>query len=152
MTEQLRLCLVECGGVQLGLDAVVVREITTADRYTQVPLAPEAVRGLLNLRGTVVPILDVRALLGMEPRPEGQECHQVIVETEHDAVALEVDQATDLVTVPRRNATTVPENMTAVDASLLMGMVGTDDGLVLVVNIPALLTKGFGAPAEGLAR
>jgi len=152
MTEQLRLCLVQCGGVQFGLDAVAVREITTADRYTQIPLAPETVRGLLNLRGTVVPILDVRALLGLAPRPDGQDSHKVIVETEHDAVALEVDHATDLVTVPRRNATTVPENMTEVDPSLLMGMVSTDEGLVLVLNIAALLTRGFGAPDESRAR
>jgi purine-binding chemotaxis protein CheW len=90
--------LVRCGGQVLALEAGLVREILTASEPTRIPGAPEAVRGLVNVRGTLVPVVDTARAAGLGGGDEGGGS-LVLVERRGRPVALVVEEVLDLVTV-----------------------------------------------------
>jgi purine-binding chemotaxis protein CheW len=94
----LRLLLFRCGEQVFAVEAAVVREIIAAPASTRIPGAPAAVQGLVNVRGTLVPVVDTATAIGLEA--EGARGSLVLVERNGRTVALAVDEVLDLVTVP----------------------------------------------------
>lgn len=94
----LRLLLFRCGGQVLAVEAGTVREILSAAEPTRIPGAPAAVRGLVNVRGTLVPVVDAAAAVGL-PANDGAGT-LVLVDRHGKPVGLAVDEVLDLVTVP----------------------------------------------------
>ncbi len=94
----LRLLLFRCGGQVLAVEAGVVREILAASEPTRIPGSSPAVLGLVNVRGTLVPVVDTAQAVGLPgSHPRGT---LVIVERHGRPVALAVDEVIDLVTMP----------------------------------------------------
>ncbi len=95
----LRLLLFRCGGQVLAVEAGAVREILPASPATRIPGAPESVLGLINVRGTLVPVVDTAGAVGLEAasRSEGS---VVLVERRGRTVGLAVDEVIDLAAVP----------------------------------------------------
>jgi purine-binding chemotaxis protein CheW len=94
----LRLLLFRCGGQVLAVEAGVVREIIAATEPTRIPGTPAAVLGLVNVRGTLVPVVDAAAAVGLTARNGTPTL--VLVERNNRPVALAVEEVLDLVTVP----------------------------------------------------
>jgi len=93
----LRLLLFRCGGQVLAVEAGVVREILAASEPTRIPGSSPAVLGLVNVRGTLVPVVDAAQAVGLPgPSPRGT---LVIVERHGRPVGLAVDEVLDLVSV-----------------------------------------------------
>jgi purine-binding chemotaxis protein CheW len=97
--EMLRVLVFEVGEQRYGLRAADVLEIVPAVTVTPVPDAPAHVEGMLNLRGRAVPVVDVRASLGLPRRAAAHTDHLIVVGVEEGAAALRVDRATELVSV-----------------------------------------------------
>ena len=95
----LRLLLFRSGGQVLAVDAGDVREIIAAGEATRIPGAARAIRGLVNVRGTLVPVVDMAEAVGLAG-VNGSAGTLVIVERHTKPVALAVDEVLDLVTVP----------------------------------------------------
>ena len=95
----LRLLLFRCGGQVMAVEAGVVREILAADDPTRIPGAARAVRGLVNLRGTLVPVVDTADAVGLGAG-NGSARTLVIVERRSKLIGLAVDEVLDLLTVP----------------------------------------------------
>jgi purine-binding chemotaxis protein CheW len=93
----MRLLLFRCGSQVLAAEAAAVREILPAGPATRIPGAPAPVRGLINVRGTLVPVVDTAAAAGLEG---GAGATVILVERKGRTVALVVDEVLDLVTVP----------------------------------------------------
>jgi len=94
----IQLLLFRCGGQVLALEAGLVREILAASEPTRIPGAPEAVRGLVNVRGTLVPVVDAARAAGLGAGEAGPGS-LVLVERRGRSVALVVEEVLDLVTV-----------------------------------------------------
>lgn len=86
----------EIGGRRFGLLAAEVRELVRAVTIVPLPLAPTAIEGVINLRGRVVPVLDLRPRLGLPDRPAQPSDHLIIARAGERAVALRVDRALEL--------------------------------------------------------
>jgi len=95
----LRLLLFRCGGQVMAVEAGVVREIVASDDPTRIPGAARAVRGLVNLRGTLVPVVDTADAAGLGAA-NGAARTLVIVERNGKLVGLAVEEVLDLLTVP----------------------------------------------------
>jgi purine-binding chemotaxis protein CheW len=95
----LRLLLFRSSGQVFAVEAGAVREILPAKSPTRIPGAPDAVRGLLNVRGTLIPVVDAATAIGLAegPRTGGS---VILVERDARPVGLVVDEVLDLVTVP----------------------------------------------------
>jgi purine-binding chemotaxis protein CheW len=83
-------CLFEVAGQTFAVEINRAREARIVDSYTVVPLAPPHVRGMTNLRGAIIPIVDLRVLLDLPPRG-GSAVHVLVVEANGVRVAIAVD-------------------------------------------------------------
>jgi purine-binding chemotaxis protein CheW len=95
----LRLLLFRSGGQVFAVDAGAVREVLPAMPSTRIPGAPAAVRGLVNVRGTLVTIVDAAQAIGLGSAPPGSAGLLVLVEHRSRPVGLAVDDVLDLVSV-----------------------------------------------------
>ena len=84
-------------GHYLGIDVLEMQEVLRGQRLTPVPLAPEVVEGLINLRGQIVPAIDLRRVLKLAPADPGQDRFSVVARSDHGPVSLQVDEIGDVV-------------------------------------------------------
>ena len=128
----------EVGGRRLGLPAGVLREVLRAVAIAALPKAPPIVEGVINLRGTLVPVLDIRQRFGLPPTPVALEQHLLIAQAGSRLVALRVDRALDLVGV---DETTI-ESTAAVapGAEYVAGIAKLADGLLVINDLERFLS------------
>ncbi|MDB4889781.1 MAG: CheW protein [Gemmatimonadetes bacterium] len=120
-----------------GCDIEAVREIIPYRRATRLPGAPRYVQGLINLRGTIITVLDLGARLDAERAPV-QEGSIILATHGTRVVGVAVDEVMDVQTI-----TEEPIGTNGVDAprGLVRGLGHLDDGVVVLVNIHALVTQ-----------
>lgn len=134
----LQLLCVEVATHRCALPLDVVVEIHPAVELVSLPDAPEVVVGLANRRGSPVPVLGLRHRLGLPTRPLKVEDRLVVVDLPERRVALLVDAALDVITVP---SSALDEAVTrSADAVRSSGVVVLHDGLVVVLDVATFLS------------
>ncbi len=99
MTGPTQLCTFLVDDLSFGVDVLDVQEVIRFQRITPVPLADSALRGLINLRGHVVPAIDMRRRLGLPDRTADELPINIVLRTEDGPVSLLVDEIVDVVEV-----------------------------------------------------
>ncbi len=127
------------GGFYFGIDVLQVQEVLRNQEMTPVPLAPEVVEGLINLRGQIVTALDMRRRLGLALRSGHQTPMNVVVRNEEGVVSLLVDEIGDVVEADASSFERAPENLDPVIRSLVLGIHKLKDRLLLVLDIDQTL-------------
>lgn len=122
-----------------GVDIMAVREIKEWSVITRLPKQPEYVRGVLNLRGVMVPIIDLRCRFG-QGLTETTPLHiVVIVQIDERLVGLLVDRVLDIVAFDVGKIQAVPKMVQSARAGFLAGLVTLDGNLIALVDLPSLL-------------
>lgn len=138
-----QLLTFELGSVRYGLDILRVQEIRAWTPVTEVPTSPLFVRGIINLRGAIVPILDLRERFGLEVPPYGPKTVVIILECRaggrRRTMGVVVDAVSDVLDVPGDGMLDAPDLYGAIDTDFLMG-VTRGDALCLVLDIDRLLS------------
>ncbi|MFC7478227.1 chemotaxis protein CheW [Dankookia sp. GCM10030260] len=124
---------------EYGVDIMAVREIKGWSDTTAIPHAPGWIRGVINLRGIIVPILDLRARFGMAPTVPTAMHVVVIIQTGTRTAGLLVDAVSDIIAVAPEEIRPVPEVGTGVPEQLLYGLVPREHGMVALVTLDNLL-------------
>ncbi|MFN7840202.1 MAG: chemotaxis protein CheW [Pirellula sp.] len=106
-----QLCTFFLDSQMFGIDVQTVQEVIRYQQMTDIPLAPDAVCGLINLRGQIVTAIDLRKRLGLPSRPEGQLPMNVVVRSDDGAVSLLVDQIGDVQESDLENFASPPETL-----------------------------------------
>ena len=130
------------GGHYLGIGVPNVQEVLRDQPVTPVPLASELVAGLINLRGKIVPQLDMRRLLQLPAREADAAAFSVVVETEHGAVSLLVDEIEDVVELDASSFEPTPRNVEANVLALLLGVHRMPHRLLLILDIGRTVDVG----------
>ena len=125
---------------EYGIDIMAVREIRGWAATTAIPHAPPWIRGVINLRGIIVPILDLRARFGMPLTVPTQMHVVVIIQTGTRTAGLLVDAVSDIISVAPEEIRPVPEIGASVPERLLCGLVPLERGMVALVSLESLLT------------
>ncbi|WP_293860312.1 chemotaxis protein CheW [uncultured Alsobacter sp.] len=140
-----RVLMLGLGGEYLAIDAAIVREIMDPAPVTTVPGARSFVSGVINVRGEIVPLADLRVRLGMPATEHGPDTRFVVIEVEAGdepepilvtVVADKVHEVCDLDCPP---ASTVPRIGMAWPPELIRGVALWKDDFVILPNLPALL-------------
>lgn len=127
------------GAEEYGVDIMAVREIKGWMATTRLPNAPRHVRGVINLRGTIVPIFDLRARFG-QGLTEATKTHVVvIVSIGARVVGLLVDAVSDILAISASGILPVPEMERTVDVDYLSGLVTVDGRMVALLDLDRLL-------------
>ena len=135
MSEQSQYCTFWVDGLFFGVAVSSVQEVLRYQSLTAVPSAPEAIRGLINLRGQIVTAVDLRCRLGLPPRADGELPMNVIVRSRGEVVSLLVDDIGDVIT-PSGGLETepAPANVPSVVQDVLTGVLALPDALLLVLD------------------
>ena len=127
---------------EYGVDIMLVREIKGWIETTALPQAPSYVRGVINLRGVIVPILDLRARFGMGTTVPTRMHVIIIVIVGARTIGLLVDAVSDIISVEPGAIRPVPQMDLPTDEIFLDGLVALDDRMVTLVSLNGLI--GFG--------
>jgi purine-binding chemotaxis protein CheW len=122
-----------------GIPALRVRDVLRRQPITRVPLAGPEIAGAINLRGHIVPAIDLRARL-KTPRPEPGAMSMCVVVEKSDPFCLIVDSVGDVITVDAEAIEPLPASLPPVWTSMCRGIHRLNDSLLLIVDIDALLT------------
>jgi purine-binding chemotaxis protein CheW len=139
------------GDEQYGVDIMAVREIKGWSEITHLPRQPDYVRGVLNLRGIMVPIIDLRSRFG-EGVTEATPLHIVIiVQAGKRQVGLLADRVLDIVGFETAQVQPVPRVTGESTLSFLRGLINCDAGMIALIDIDKLLEMNDGAAPAAAA-
>jgi purine-binding chemotaxis protein CheW len=139
------------GDDQYGVDIMAVREIKGWSDITHLPKQPEYVRGVLNLRGSIVPIVDLRCRFG-QGLTETTPLHIVIiVQIGKRQIGLIGDRVLDIVSVDAAQIQPVPRTAQGATTDFLSGLVTHDNAMIALIDLPNLLSVEIGEPAMDAA-
>jgi purine-binding chemotaxis protein CheW len=126
------------GGQRYGLPIVDVRELVRAVAITPLPNAPAVIEGVVNVRGRIVPVLDVRARFRLPAKPLDPSDHFIVASAGPRGVILRVDRATHLALVDE--ASVQPPETLGPSATYVAGVAKLDGGLVLIHDLATFLS------------
>ncbi len=134
-TTAVQYCTFFLDGLFFGVDVQQVQEVLRHQQMTPVPLAPESVRGLINLRGQIVTALDLRKKLGLPPRSGGKPPMNIVIRSAEEAVALLVAEIGDVVDVEDGRFERPPETLQGSARALIPGAYKLDHRLLLILDV-----------------
>lgn len=126
-------------GAEYGIDILAVREIRAWSRATRIPQAPAYVLGVLNLRGAIVPVIDLRRRFGLEPGEYGATTVTIVVAVGDRLFGLVADSVSDVFDAHGDRIKPVPELGSTVDTRFLRGLVGDGDRMVMLLDVDRLM-------------
>jgi purine-binding chemotaxis protein CheW len=129
------------GDDQYGVDIMAVREIKGWSEITHLPKQPDYVRGVLNLRGVIVPIIDLRCRFG-QGLTEATVLHVVIiVQIDQQLVGLLADRVSDIISFDHSKIKAVPKVAQSERLNFLSGIVTIDNAMIALIELSNLLTQ-----------
>ncbi len=141
--EDVRICLFSMSGDSYAVTVDVLAEIIIPQKIFPVPTTPSHVIGVINLRGNIVPIVDIRPALSLSRRPGVNQI--AIIRHHHTILGIVVDAVSEVVAVPRSSILPVPAEVAVQDAGAksrgryLQAIVQRRDGVAAMLNIERLL-------------
>jgi len=127
-----------------AIGILVIKEIIEYGNLTAVPLMPEFIRGVLNLRGAVVPVIDLAARFGRAPATTGRRTCIVIIEMEHEGetqdVGVIVDTVNEVLDIPASAIQAAPAFGAKIRADFISGMVELDGRFIIILDVNRVLS------------
>ncbi|WP_037488369.1 chemotaxis protein CheW [Sphingomonas phyllosphaerae] len=139
-------------GEMFAVPLAEVKEIIRVPDVVRMPLSPPALLGLANLRGTVLPVLDLRRLFNL-PEVEVDDASRVVVLDQGQPVGLMVDRMANVVTVDADRVEPVDRVKATIDTDLLTGMIKDADGktIVMIIDVARTIGRNFEVAAATAA-
>lgn len=139
MASERLLCTFTVAGRSFGLDVRVVQEVLRHQEVTRLPLAAPAVRGIINLRGRIVPAVDLRRCLEFPDAPPGGDPANIVVHGPASVASLLVDEIGDVVAVSESAFERPPDTIPGALRSMALGVFPHHDRLLLELDLGKVL-------------
>ena len=150
-TEGSQYLTFQLGEELYGVDILRVQEIKGYTTVTKIPNTPAHIKGVLNLRGTIVPIVELRTKFGMPMIDYTMFTVIVVVVVQDRIMGLVVDSVSDVLNISKQDIQAPPEFGAKVDVSVLTGIGKSGDKLVALLNIDRLLSEDEQQNASAVA-
>lgn len=134
MAQQRQYCTFFVADLFFGVEVMGVQEVIRYQQVTRVPLASPEIEGLINLRGQIVTAFDMRRLLDLPPRAEGQLPMNVVLTPQHGGVSLLVDEIGDVLDVSEDVFEPAPDTIAGDVRDLLRGVYKLSERLLLILD------------------
>ena len=129
------------GAEQYGVEILKVQEIRGYSAVTPIPNTPSYIKGVINLRGTVVPVVDLRAKFSMEATEYNKFTVIIVVSVGSKVIGLVVDAVSDVLDVPAAEMRSAPDLGSRVDTRFIRGMATIGDRMTVLLDIDRLLSE-----------
>lgn len=139
--EIIQLVSFNIGEEEFGVNILKVQEINKLVQITKVPNAPVFVEGVINLRGKVIPIIDLRTRLGMEKKDHDKNTRIIVVEIEKRTIGFVVDSVSEVLRIPKGITEPPPELVAGIEADYITAVAKLENRLLIMLDLDRILTK-----------
>jgi len=129
-----QFCTFYLGDLMLGVDVLEVQEVILYQDMTQVPLAHDSIKGLINLRGQIVTAIDLRDRLNLPPADSGLEQKNIVIQSGDEAVSLLVDEIGDVIEPSEDEFEPPPATIPEAVKDMVDGVYKLEKHLLLILN------------------
>lgn len=136
-----QLVVFQLGHELYAADIAVVREVGPLQRVTPVPRTPRYVEGVTNLRGRVIPVVDLRRRLGLAVTAATKATRIAVAELEAGQVGMIVDSVQEVLRVPASAIEPPSPMMSKLDAEFVQGIAKVDGKLIILLDLPRVLQR-----------
>ncbi len=138
--ELLQLVSFKIGDEEFAVDILKVQEINRMFEVTRVPNAPEHIEGVINLRGKVIPIIDLRSRFGMARKDKDKNTRIIVVEVSGKIVGFVVDAVREVLRIPKSITEPTPKIATSVATDYITAVGKLDDRLLILLDLDKVLS------------
>lgn len=129
------------GQEEYGIDIMLIREIIRNPNVTIVPNAQKYLEGVINLRGDVVPLIDLRKKFNMKSIKRGKSSRTIVVEINDKVVGIVVDKVTEVVKIPEKNIEPPPKMAGAIQKEFIKTVGKLPGRLVIILDMKKIIAK-----------
>ncbi len=140
MAKNLQLVVFSIGKELYGVGIEAVHEIVKVPDITEVPDAPAFLQGVINLRGKIVPVVDLRKRMRLEGKEKTKSSRVLITENDGRLIGLLVDAVSEVLKVPPESVEAPPEMVSSVGVEYITGVAKVDGGLIILLNLGKVLS------------
>jgi purine-binding chemotaxis protein CheW len=148
--ELIQLVSFRLGNEEFAVEILRVQEINRMVEITHVPQVPHFVDGIINLRGKVIPVVDLRTKFGMETKDRDKNSRIVVCDVGGETVGMVVDAVSEVLRVPQSTVEAPPEIVRSSGLEYIRGVVKLEERLLLFLDISKLATEVSQAMNEQL--
>ncbi len=154
--EKLQLVTFQLGGEQYGIDIMQVEGIVQVEEVRSIPNAPDYVEGIFNLRGEIIPVINLHRRFHLK-RAQLSEEEQllsgfVIISVDDVHLAVIIDKVSRVVTINGGEVQAPPQMISGIGAEYIQGVVNRDDGYLIILDIQRLFSTRELRQLEGMGR
>lgn len=139
--DEQQLVVFDLSTESYGVDIGAVREIIRLQDITKVPRTPEFVEGVINLRGKVIPVVDLRKRFGLPAEAESKENRIVVVDIGAQDIGVIVDAVTEVLRIATESVEPPASVITTADSEYLLGIAKLDSRLIILLDLEQVLTQ-----------
>jgi purine-binding chemotaxis protein CheW len=140
--DLLQLVSFNIGSEEFGVDILKVQEINRMVEITKVPQAPHYVEGVINLRGKVIPIVDLRKRFNLDIKAYDKNTRIVVVDIGGNIMGMVVDSVSEVLRLPSSTIEPAPEIATGVNSEYIRGVAKLDDRLLIFLDLSRVIDMG----------
>jgi purine-binding chemotaxis protein CheW len=137
--EMLQLVSFNIGQEEFGLDIQRIQEINRMVEITRVPNSPEFVTGVINLRGKVIPIIDLRKRFGFPPKESDRNTRIIVVELSDMVVGFAVDSVSEVLRIPKNITEPPPPIVAGIGSEYITAVAKLENRLLILLDIERIL-------------
>ncbi len=136
------------GQEEYGVEITKVQEIILMGEITKVPQTPEYIKGLINLRSSVIPIVDLRLRFGLPPQETTDETRIMVVNVRSKTIGIIVDAVSEVLRINKDQIAPPPPTVAGLGREYLTGLVKLDKRLLILLDIERILDEQDGSYGE----
>jgi purine-binding chemotaxis protein CheW len=130
------------GEEEFAIPILSIQEIIKPISCTRVPQTPTYILGVFNLRGSVIPLIDLRARFGLTSQKHGEETRFVVMKNGDDVAGFVIDRLTEAIRMPKRDIGPAPETVSESE-TMIDGVGKQSDRIVTILKVNKLLERNF---------
>lgn len=137
---ELQLVVFKLGQEEYGIPITQVQEINRLTTPTKIPKAPVFVEGVINLRGKIIPVVDLRKRFGLAQEEHSEESRIVVADIAGNTIGVTVDSVNEVIRIPVANIEPTPSIATNIGSEYLSGVGKVNDRLLILLDLNKILT------------
>lgn len=149
--ELLQLVSFKIGEEEFGVDILSVQEINRMSQITKVPNTPDFIEGVINLRGRIIPVIDLRVKLGMTRKEHGKNTRIVVVELKGQTIGFIVDEVSEVLRISKDITEAPPEMVGGVRSDYITSIGKLEDRLLILLDLEKILSASEFSAMESVA-
>lgn len=140
--ELLQLVIFNLGIEEFGVDIMKVQEIIRLPEITRIPKSPDYIKGVINLRGKIIVVMDLDKRFGMATKEMTDESRIIVVDIEGTIIGMVVDSVSEVIRLLAKNVDPTPEIIThKINANYLKGVGKMDDRLLILLDLENIINE-----------